>query len=63
MAYPLLAELKRLIKNENFNQLAKSNPFDWMEGTLDTSLIIACKHWLIKNKGKYKLDNSRFWYL
>lgn len=55
-AYYVIIILKNAIKNSDFQLLVKDvdSPYNKM----DNSIILACKNWLIKNKGKYKINRN-----
>ena len=56
-AYKVLADLKHLILNKDFQKIAKDFSDEWdIKYNLDNGLILFCKDWLLKNKGKYKIN-------
>jgi hypothetical protein len=57
-AYFTIIALKHAIENKSFQDIIK-NIDDSPYRRMDDSIILACKKWLIKNKGKYQIN--RFW--
>ena len=58
MAYLVLADLKQVILNKDFQLIAKNFESDWMDSDLDIKPILFCKQWLIKNRGKYNINKN-----
>jgi hypothetical protein len=56
-AYKVIADLKHLILNKDFQKIVKDFSDDWdITYNLDNGPILYCKNWLIKNRGKYKIN-------
>jgi hypothetical protein len=56
-AYVVLADLKHIILNIDFQELLKEFNGD-PRRKMDNTLILVCKEWLIKNKGKYEINKN-----
>lgn len=47
--------LRNVIMNDDFQSIVAKIKYDVRKGYLENDLILACKYWLKKNKGKYKI--------
>ncbi len=52
----IISILKRTINNVDFQKLTESFNYE-AKDDVNNLLIINCKNWLLKNKGKYKINN------
>jgi hypothetical protein len=54
-AYIIIRDLKFIIKNKEFQKVIEKFVYN-AHYFNDVSLILACKAWLIRNKGKYEIN-------